>query len=75
MENDKLRQMSQLGKEQMVATNVYYVLAEASDMMLRHVEFLLDLRKREMKQRVRQRHNRLMDKIQKLKMDWVLREF
>lgn len=28
MENDKLRQMSQLDKEQMVATNAYYVLAE-----------------------------------------------
>lgn len=70
MENDKLRQMSQLDKEQMVATNAYYVLAEASDMMLRHVEFLLKLRKRGIKQNVKQRHNRLMDKIQKLKMEY-----
>lgn len=63
-------QMSQLDKEQMVATNAYYVLAEASDMMLRHVEFLLDLRGRKLHQRVKQRHVRLMDKIQKLKAEY-----
>ena len=62
--------LNQLEKEQMVATNAYFVLAEASDMMLRHVEFLLDLRKRKLHQRVKQRHNRLMDKIQKLKTEY-----
>ena len=46
MENDRLQEMSQLEKEEMVAVNAYYVLAEASDMMLRHVEFLLALKKR-----------------------------
>lgn len=62
--------MSQLDKEQMVAVNCYYVLAEASDMMLRHIEFLLGLRKRNLKQKVKQRHSRLMEKVQHLKTEY-----
>lgn len=63
--------MSQLEKEEMVAVNAYYVLAEASDMMLRHVEFLLDLRRRGLRHDVKQRHKRIMDRLQVLKTEYL----
>lgn len=71
MADKDLREMSQLDKEQMISTNAYYVLAEASDMMLRYMEFVLAMRKRVLHQRVKQRHNRLMDKIDKLKNEYL----
>lgn len=71
MADKELREMSQLDKEQMISTNAYYVLAEASDMMLRYMEFVLAMRKRGLHQRVKQRHNRLMDKIDKLKNEYL----
>ena len=70
MESEKLHEMSQYDKEQMVAVNAYYVLAEASDMMLRYVEFLLGLKKRGLRHQVKQRHNRVMDKIEALKNEY-----
>ena len=71
MENDRLQELSQLEKEEMVAVNAYYVLAEASDMMLRHVEFLLALKKRGLRHDVKQRHKRIMDRIQVLKTEYL----
>ena len=71
MENDRLQELSQLDKEQMVAVNAYYVLAEASDMMLRHVEFILAMRKRKMRHDVKQRHKRVMDRISVLKTEYL----
>lgn len=71
MENDRLQELSQLEKEEMVAVNAYYVLAEASDMMLRHVEFLLDLRRRGLRHDVKQRHKRIMDRISVLKTEYL----
>ena len=71
MEKDRLQELSQLEKEEMVAVNAYYVLAEASDMMLRHVEFLLDLKKRGLRHDVKQRHKRIMDRIQVLKTEYL----
>ena len=71
MEKDRLQELSQLDKEQMVAVNAYYVLAEASDMMLRHVEFLLALKKRGLRHDVKQRHKRIMDRIQVLKTEYL----
>lgn len=71
MADKELREMSQLEKEEMVAVNAYYVLAEASDMMLRHVEFLLGLRKRGLRHDVKQRHKRIMDRLQVLKTEYL----
>ena len=71
MADKELREMSQLEKEEMVAVNAYYVLAEASDMMLRHVEFLLDLRRRGLRHDVKQRHKRIMDRLQVLKTEYL----
>ena len=71
MVDKELREMSQLEKEEMVAVNAYYVLAEASDMMLRHVEFLLGLRKRGLRHDVKQRHKRIMDRLQVLKTEYL----
>ena len=71
MENDRLQELSQLEKEEMVAVNAYYVLAEASDMMLRHVEFLLALKKRGLRHDVKQRHKRIMDRISVLKTEYL----
>lgn len=70
MANEELHKMSQLDKEELVAVNAYYVLVEASDMMLRHVEFLLDFRKRGLRHQVKQRHKRVMEKIQALKNEY-----
>ena len=71
MEKDRLQELSQLEKEEMVAVNAYYVLAEASDMMLRHVEFLLAFKKRGLRHDVKQRHKRIMDRIEVLKTEYL----
>lgn len=68
--SENLRKLNQLDKELVVTTNAYYVLAEASDMVLRYVEYLLNQKKGTVKQRVKQRHSRLMDKIEKLKTEY-----
>ena len=64
---DKTEKEIQMGREALV-TNSYYMLVEASCMMLRYLDIMLNKRHATLTKRVKERHKFLMQKVADLKV-------